>query len=206
MGIEMNFAIEYKKEHYSTLVVTPRKKVLKNSLLFVHSGLVLFKLKKFEYAIEKGQAFWVPADCLTSITTFPNSQVSKVDVSVRLKDAFPKQAGYVTLDAVTDAIIHKLATGAASEKQTDNMLQVVRDELVQLTPQLVLSPLGEKFSQWAAESNSGLSQEQHLSMLVREARKQVLSGIKRETVIETLFSGSMEQFEQITSVILGKSL
>ncbi|WP_375749775.1 AraC family transcriptional regulator [Vibrio sp. HN007] len=202
----MNHAIEHKYEHNSTLVVTPRKKVLKNSLLYVHNGLVLFKLKKFEYAIEKGQSFWIPADCLTSLTIFPNSEISKVDVSVRLKDAFPVQAGYVHPGAVSSAILTKLATQKVSEQHSENLLRVIRDELTELTPELNLSPLSQKFTQWSPDSKNSLSQELQLSMKVREARKLILSGTKKEQVIEKLFAGASDQFEQITTLILGESL
>ncbi|MDG3085238.1 hypothetical protein P7F88_03620 [Vibrio hannami] len=132
----MNYAIEYTKEQSTNLVVTPRKKVLKNCLLHVHEGLVLFKLKKFEYAIEKGQSFWIPADCLTSLTIFPNSVLSKIELSVRLTDAFSSQAGYVSLGNVSGAILNKLAAKTASPEHTANLLQVVRDEIVELNPGL----------------------------------------------------------------------
>ncbi|MDG3085237.1 hypothetical protein P7F88_03615 [Vibrio hannami] len=45
-----------------------------------------------------------------------------------------------------------------------------------------------------------------MSMKVREARKLILSGTKREQVIRDYFAGSDEQFEQITKLILGNSL
>ena len=44
----MNFAIEYTSAYYSHLEITPRKKVVKHSLVSVESGLVLIKIGKQE--------------------------------------------------------------------------------------------------------------------------------------------------------------
>ncbi|WED24330.1 AraC family transcriptional regulator [Vibrio sp. JC009] len=202
----MNYAIEYRNEQHRTLNVTPRKRVMKNSLLLVHEGLVLFKLKKFEYAVEKNQAFWLPFDCLTSMTAFPGSAVSVVDFSVRLKDDFPKHAGFVELPDVTGAVLKKLAKAEYCQEHTSSLLSVVKHEATELKPVLELSALSKQFNDWSFDKPAQLEQEIHIAMKIREARKQILSGTKRNVVIKNLFDDHTEEFEQLTKLVLGKSL
>lgn len=66
----MNYAIQSETRHYPYLEVSARKRALKHSLIRVEQGLLLFRLGKHEYAVEKGQTLWIPFDCLCGLTFF----------------------------------------------------------------------------------------------------------------------------------------
>lgn len=208
----MNFAIEYTSAYFSHLVITPRKKVLKHSLVSVQSGLVLIKLGKQEYAVEPGQSVWVPYDCLTSLTYFPNTQVNRVDFSVRLTDSFPRQAGYVTQTNLSSALLEKLEVTKSRSLKTNNteqafkdMLSVLKQEVLSFKPLLYESALSQRFNQWNVD-DSNLPQEHTLVMVMREAKKRMQSGQKRTLVIDDLFSGKEEEFEQLCMLVFGEDL
>ncbi|WP_299689744.1 AraC family transcriptional regulator [uncultured Vibrio sp.] len=208
----MNFAIEYTSAYFSHLVITPRKKVLKHSLVSVQSGLVLIKLGKQEYAVEPGQSIWVPYDCLTSLTYFPNTQINRVDFSVRLTDAFPRQAGYITQTNLSLALLEKLeqtqahtASANNTEQASKDMLAVLKQEVLTFKPLLCESALSLRFNQWNI-NDSNLPQEHTLVMVMREAKKRMQSGQKRALVIDELFSGKEEEFAQLCMLVFGHEL
>ncbi|NOH99503.1 AraC family transcriptional regulator [Vibrio kanaloae] len=208
----MNFAIEYTSAYFSHLVITPRKKVLKHSLVSVQSGLVLIKLGKQEYAVEPGQSIWIPYDCLTSLTYFPNTQINRVDFSIRLTDSFPRQAGYITQTNLSLALLEKLdltKSHASSANNTDqackDMLSVLKQEVLSFKPLLYESALSLRFNQWSID-DSNLPQEHTLVMVMREAKKRMQSGQKRSLVIDDLFSGKEEEFEQLCMLVFGEYL
>ncbi|MEZ9442212.1 AraC family transcriptional regulator [Vibrio sp. 10N.222.54.F12] len=208
----MNFAIEYTSAYFSHLVITPRKKVLKHSLVSVQSGLGLIKLGKQEYAVEPGQSVWVPYDCLTSLTYFPNTQINRVDFSVRLTDSFPRQAGYVTQTNLSSALLEKLEVTKSRSVKTNNteqafkdMLTVLKQEVLAFKPLLCESALSQRFNQWNVD-DSNLPQEHTLVMVMREAKKRMQSGQKRTLVIDDLFSGKEEEFEQLCMLVFGEDL
>ncbi|MFL9801804.1 AraC family transcriptional regulator [Vibrio cyclitrophicus] len=209
----MNFAIEYTSAYFSHLVITPRKKVLKHSLVSVQSGLVLIKLGKQEYAVEPGQSIWIPYDCLTSLTYFPNTQINRVDFSVRLTDSFPRQAGYITQTNLSSALLEKLEITKARASNANNteqafkdMLSVLKQEVLAFKPLLCESALSQRFNQWNID-DSNLPQEHTLVMVMREAKKRMQSGQKRALVIDDLFSGKEEEeFEQLCMLVFGEEL
>ncbi|TKF04559.1 AraC family transcriptional regulator [Vibrio kanaloae] len=208
----MNFAIEYTSAYFSHLVITPRKKVLKHSLVSVQSGLVLIKLGKQEYTVEPGQSIWIPYDCLTSLTYFPNTQINRVDFSIRLTDSFPRQAGYITQTNLSLALLEKLdltKSHASSANNTDqackDMLSVLKQEVLSFKPLLYESALSLRFNQWSID-DSNLPQEHTLVMVMREAKKRMQSGQKRSLVIDDLFSGKEEEFEQLCMLVFGEYL
>ncbi|WP_046223147.1 hypothetical protein [Vibrio sp. ECSMB14106] len=208
----MNFAIEYTSAYFSHLVITPRKKVLKHSLVSVQSGLVLIKLGKQEYAVEPGQSIWIPYDCLTSLTYFPNTQINRVDFSIRLTDSFPRQAGYITQTNLSLALLEKLEltkSHSSSANNTDqackDMLSVLKQEVLSFKPLLYESALSLRFNQWSID-DSNLPQEHTLVMVMREAKKRMQSGQKRSLVIDDLFSGKEEEFEQLCMLVFGEYL
>jgi hypothetical protein len=202
----MNYSLQFIHTHYSNLVVTPRKRAIKHCLLRVNSGLVLIRLKQAEYALQKGDAFWVPFDCLTAYTLFPGSEVAGVEFSTRLNDPFPSQAGYVELPAVSTAILDKLSSNECSEAHQHSMLQVIRQEVCELKCELRLSKLSEHFSNWSPTKPSGLDADIQLALKIREARKLLLSGTKRSKVVERLFSGCEEEFDRLSELLLGQKI
>ncbi|NOH95768.1 AraC family transcriptional regulator [Vibrio sp. 99-70-13A1] len=201
----MNFAIEHISAHFSHLVITPRKKVLKHSLVSVHSGLVLVKLGKQEYAVEKNQSIWIPFDCLTSLTYFPNTKIEQVDFSVRLSDAFPQQAGYVEHSALSKAVLNKLSASKITEEYQKDLLSVFKQEVIDFKPKLASSSLTEQVNMWSTEEPT-LNQEQTLVMMMREAKKRMQSGQKKPKVIDDLFAGKSEEFELLSALVFGHEL
>ena len=208
----MNYALKHQLKHYTYLYSTPRKKVLKHSLITIHQGLAFIKLGKNEYAVEKGESFWIPFDCLTSVTYMPETRVSVMEFSIRLKDNFPTQSGYVELPKITHAIIEKLATSNVSTLQEKALLEVIRFEMTEIIPKLWLTKLSERISTWkpdqalALQKEHDLPKELQLALNIREAKKRILSGNKREKVIDSLFNGSATDFEQASQIVLGTSL
>lgn len=202
----MNYSLQFNHSQYANLVITPRKRSLKHRLLRVNSGLVLIRIKQSEYALEKGDTFWIPFDCLTAYTLFPGSDLVSVDFSARLSDPFPAQAGYVELAPVSRAILDKLSEVACAEAHQNSMLQVVRQEVCELNSELRLTELSAQFSNWSPTAPSGLDADIQLALKMREARKLLLSGTKRPDVVDRLFSGSEEEFDRLSELLLGQKL
>ncbi|OLQ93438.1 AraC family transcriptional regulator [Vibrio panuliri] len=201
----MHYAISLKTTEFGFLSITPRKKLLKHCLLRVEDGLALVRLGKHEYAIEPGQAMWLPFDCLTSTTYFPNTTISMVEVSSRVQQSLPKQAGFVDFNELTTAVINRLvATDAQAHETKLELYRVLQAELASLHPKLRPSTLGNAVSQWSPEKDSELSKEIQLVLLVREARRQILSGSKPQAVVEQLFAGDQASFTLMVESICGE--
>ncbi|MGL6258750.1 AraC family transcriptional regulator [Vibrio sp. WXL210] len=199
----MNFAIEHKRLNSPFLQVTGRRNSLKHKLIYVESGLMLVRLGKLEYAIEPGQLFWLPFDCLCATTQLPNSVVHEVSISVRIKAKFAKQAGYVADTPLLLSLIEKLSLPSINQDYTEALLKVVKYECITLKPQLTLSPLSERISQWAPHKPLG-EKEIHLGLLVREARKMKLSGRKDDDIATKLFAGRVEQFHALYHALVAQ--
>ncbi|PMH43185.1 AraC family transcriptional regulator [Vibrio sp. 10N.286.49.B3] len=200
----MNYAIEYQNINFPFIAITPRKKVLKHSLISVQQGLILARLGKKEYTIEPGQSLWIPFDCLVSMTYFPNTQVHQVEFSARISDPLPLKAGHVTLSVLTQAIINKLSLQVTDETHLKDLLAVLKVEMTALKPQLKESHLGQQLNAWYPECEHNLDQSQHLVMMLREAKKRLLSGSKKQLVIDELFSGRNEEFDQLCLLAFGE--
>ncbi|CAM4198026.1 AraC family transcriptional regulator [Vibrio agarivorans] len=197
----MNFAIEHTHATSPYLQVTGRKHSLKHRLIIVESGLALVRLGKHEYAVEQGQAFWLPFDCLVSTTYLPNSSVKEISLSARLKGAFSKQAGYVELSPLLMATLEKLSSSSLSDEYQQALNQVVKLECCALMTALHLSPLSESISQWKPAVAS-VPKEVHIGLLVREARKMKLSGKKDELIASALFDGQLGQYQALYQALI----
>lgn len=201
----MHYAISHQSLRQDFLYCTPRRKLLKHTLIFVRTGLVLAKLGKQEYAIEKGEAFWLPFDALCSITYFPTSSIQLVEVSSRVRSRMPKQGGYVELEELTIAILNKLNQSHVDNEARQALLTVLRNELASAKTKLYESALTQHINHWHWNSeHSELTSEQQLVLKVREANKMMLSGQKREQIINKLFSGDSAAFTQLETLLLGK--
>ncbi len=51
-----------------------------------------------------------------------------------------------------------------------------------------------------------LSKEMMLVLSLREAKKKMQSGIKRDAVIDEFFAGREEEFEQLAMLVMGEHL
>ncbi|MCG3735701.1 AraC family transcriptional regulator [Vibrio cincinnatiensis] len=202
----MNYAIQSETCTFPYLQVTARKRAIKHSLIQVDQGLVLFKLGKQEYAIETSQALWIPLDCLSALTFFPNTQITKVDFSVRLRDTFPRQAGVIKHSELSSAIINRLRESVASDAVYPHLQQVLKYEVQNFEPKLKMTALSQALNVWHPMQPGHVSKERHVVLLVREAMKRRLSGGKEQGIIDELFSGQCEQYHQLCQLVLGKPL
>ncbi len=202
----MNYAIQSDTFLFPYLEVTPRKRATKHSLVKVERGLALFKLGKQEYAIEADQAIWIPIECLSSLSFFPNTEITRVDFSVRLRDKFPHQSGFVTLSNLSLALLTRLKQSQQDDEVYPHLLQVLKDEVKNFEPKLIESVLTQKLANWLPNQSQTVVKEHHLVLLVREAMKRRLSGTKTEKIVEELFSSDEQQFEQMCQLILGRTL
>lgn len=202
----MNYAIEFHDANYPFLNVAARKKALKHSLLSVVEGLAIIKLGKQEYAIEPGQYFWIPQGCLNSLTFLPSTRVHRCDFSVRLSDSFSQQAGFIKPSALLKALLDKLpSTETRSDIQLD-LLAVVQHEVLAISPALSSSALSKAINLWQPESEISISRELCLVLTLREARKMKLSGKKDADIVEHLFAGNSEEYEQLCFLVFGEAL
>ncbi|CAE6945153.1 AraC family transcriptional regulator [Vibrio sp. B1FLJ16] len=202
----MNYAIEFHDANYPFLDVTARKKALKHSLISVVEGLVIIKLGKHEYAIEPGQYFWIPQGCLSSLTFLPNSRVHRCDFSVRLSDEFPQQAGFIKPSMLLRALVEKLPTAESRSDIQLDLLVVVKHEVVTLSPALASSALSKSINQWKPGCEARISRELCLVLTLREARKMKLSGKKEAVIVDELFAGNNEEYEQLCFLVFGETL
>ncbi len=200
----MKYAIEYSSTQYPFLTVTPRKKTIRNTLYRVNEGRVLVKLGKKEFLFSRGDTFWIPFDCLVSLTILPNTRLSRVDLSIRLADKFPHQAGFVTLPPVSDAILGQLETRDNIQAQhLADLLQVMRHEVSKLHPKLNESSLDKAVSSWSALTPSTLDPELQVVLRLREAKKKHQSGWSTEKIVNSLFAGNKEQYMNLHQTIFG---
>jgi len=202
----MNYAIEFHDAKYPFLDIAARKKALKHTLLSVVEGLAIIKLGRKEYAIEPGQYFWIPQGCLSSLTFLPNSRAYRCDFSVRLNDDFSQQAGFVKPSLLLKALVEKLAITAERSELHIDLLTVVRHEVLTLSPKLTHSTLTKAINQWVPGCDMHISKELCLVLTLREARKMKLSGKKEMQIVDTLFAGNMEEYEQLCFLVFGTVL
>ncbi|MGP8306024.1 AraC family transcriptional regulator [Vibrio sp. YIC-376] len=202
----MNYAIEFHDANYPFLNVAARKKALKHSLLSVVEGLAIIKLGKQEYAIEPGQYFWIPQGCLSSLTFLPNTRVHRCDFSVRLSDNFSHQAGFVKPSALLNALMYKLPSAETRSDIQLDLLAVVKHEVLTVRPTLSSSALSKAINLWKPECEVSISRELCLVLTLREARKMKLSGKKDTDIVEELFAGNSEEYEQLCFLVFGDAL
>lgn len=200
----MHYAISHQTSDIQFLSVTPRKKLMKHTLLSVDNGLVLVRLGKNEYAIKPGQAMWLPFDCLTSICCLPQTRMHTVELSCRVSSPLPKQAGYIELNELSAALLNRMATLADDHQAKINLLTVLREDLHHYAPTLELDSFSDQISRWQPNVSSPLDQNIQVALRVREARKRLLSGQGKAKVINELFSGSEEAYHAICQTVLGE--
>lgn len=201
----MHYSISLQTTEFDFLSITPRKKLLKHSLLRVEDGLALVRLGKNEFVVEPGKVLWLPFDCLTSITYFPQTKASIVEVSSRVAMPMPKQAGFVKLNELASALLNRLITLNAPHEAKLDLYRVLLAELTTLQPSLKHSKLGNAIAEWKPNQKSELPKELQLALTVREARRRLLSGGKQQTVVDELFGGDDASFALMLESICGQS-
>ena len=61
-------------------------------------------------------------------------------------------------------------------------------------------------NQWTPGCDMDISKELCLVLTLREARKMKLSGKKKEQIVDTLFAGNTEEYEQLCFLVFGEAL
>lgn len=202
----MNYAINIEYRECEQMIVTPRKRSLKHSVLYIESGLVLLKLGKQEYALERGQVWWVPADCLASSTFLPNSKSLQLTFSQRLALSFPTQPGLVDVSMLTRSALETLLSVQRDHPLFSPLTEILKFDAIQWQPKIIESPLSQAISTWqpqpASQSNPLINAELQFALRLREARKCELSGQKETQIAELLFDGNLIQYQQIKTLFL----
>ncbi|MDW6094369.1 hypothetical protein [Vibrio rhizosphaerae] len=202
----MHYAIQVDSATTDYLQLTARKKSLKHVLLLVEQGTVLLKLGKHEYAATAQQALWIPFQCLHALTIFPQTRLTRIEFSARLRHDFPAQAGFVTLSPLCRAVLNRLSDTTPQMPVHAHLLGVLTDEVCQFAPELHDNPLTHLLKQWQVQCPQpveGLSPEVHLILLLREAQKKMQSGVAAAHIAEQLFDGQLAQLHQLRQSLLG---
>lgn len=173
--------------------------------MLVHEGIVLIKIGKHEYALQANQSFWLPIDCLSSVTYFPGALTSEIHFSIRLPAIYSTQAGYVNHTSLTEAAIEKLRCSSVNTELQSYLLNVLKYECADLLPELSLNQFSQSFNRWRIGNKTEISNEINMALTIREARKRLLSGTPVSLVIDELFSGSQSIFEQIWLAMFGRA-
>jgi hypothetical protein len=202
----MHYAIQIESIYTDYLVSTARKKSFKANFLLVEQGMILFRVGRYEYAVEPQQSIWIPLHCLHSLTLLPGTQLTRIDFSARLNAPFPTQAGYVQPGPLALQILKRLKICSRQETVFPHLTAVFQDEALSFRPQLCKSRLTHLLCRWQPDRPvEDLAPEIHLALLLRTARKQELSGIKPEVVAKRWFNDDMKQYRQLRRNILGIS-
>ncbi|WP_417878924.1 hypothetical protein [Vibrio sp.] len=201
----MNYLIAHQIYQYPFLHITARKKTIKHKLISVLSGLVSVRLGKTEYVMNAGDTFWLPFDCLNSLTYFPNCSLIEIEVSVRSTKNYPHQAGLVQRSALLNVLLDTLSQSPfdPSQNEQKKWLEIVDFELEKLSPQLDDSVLTlENATKIPSIDHASLQ----MALKVRQAFKLRASGIKTERIIDEVFSANTQQAEQLCLTIANTSL
>ncbi|CAM4133425.1 MULTISPECIES: hypothetical protein [Vibrio] len=199
----MHYAIQFEDKQFDYLSLTSRKPTLKHQLIYVVEGLVSVRLGKLEYAIDKGNFFWLPANCLSALSYFPNTRCKVVEASQRLTKPFPNKAGYVKASELVVALFDRLANVPDPSEHQQVLLSAMQYELLELNPNLQTTSLSHKLNQWDSSSKD-LSIEYQMVMRVKEAEKLRLSGTKEADIAQRLFAGSEQSYQAARLAVLGE--
>ncbi|MCG7496458.1 AraC family transcriptional regulator [Vibrio sp. Of7-15] len=213
----MKQSIEFSCISHPFLTMSPRRNANQYSLLLVQQGMALVRMGKHEHIILPNSAFWTPFDCLSSVTLLPNTKTVTVNFSIRLQEPLSEQGGFVELSPLALALIEKLKSTYNDENrisQQNNLLQVLKDEVLEMQPKLATTPQAEILTQWVKAINTKQREpelkitgqstaELKMALRVREAVKLRKSGRKEEFIIEQLFNGNKTAYLQSCFAVLG---
>ncbi|PMG81788.1 hypothetical protein BCU83_08550 [Vibrio breoganii] len=202
---DMHYAIQFEDKQFEYLSLTSRKPTLKHQLIHVIEGLVSVRLGKIEYAIAAGDTFWLPANCLSALSYFPNSRCKVVEASQRLSKPFPHQAGYVKPNTLVLSLLEKLSEVSSLSEHQQVLLTALQYELLEMHPNLQTTALSHKLSQWDS-AGKDLSAEYQMVMRIKEAEKLRLSGKKDAAIAEALFAGNEQGYKMARIAVLGDTL
>jgi hypothetical protein len=202
----MHYAIQVESVDTDYLQSTARKRSFKHFFLVVEQGMVLLKLGKSEYAVKPGQAIWIPFQCLHALTMFPQTQLTRIEFSARLTHTFPKQAGYIELGTLCQALLDRVKTCDRQSTVYPHLLGVLTDEVLHFQPTLTENHFSQLLQKWQAQCPTpieGISPEMHLALLLREAEKKSQSGARAEQIASQYFDGNLAHYLQLRQNLLG---
>jgi len=199
----MHYSIQAQKKYSQKLLVTGRKRTIKQTLIHVTSGLILCHLGKIEYAIESNQAFWLPFDCLCRWTILPDTHYYSVDVSIRAAHKQPTESGYITPDDWLILLTQKMAQTSPSHHSYIHLSHLLLDVLSALSPKRCLSPLTKNMSSWSPKTTS-LPHHLNNALLAREISKMRQSGKNDSMIADSLFSGNIALYKEIDKTYLSQ--
>ncbi|MDC0611435.1 hypothetical protein OAP63_11905 [Vibrio sp.] len=197
----MHYLIEVNQQKPGKLIVTGRKPSLKHSLILVQSGVVLCRLGKLEYAIQAGEAFWLPFDCLTSWTIFPNTDFIDITVSARTRTRLPNESGYVSRSEWLNQLIQKMVKTDRASNVYPSLSNVLLNSLSEIAPSLYQSAATKLISTWNPD-NPIENKEINDILLAREIFKLKQSGKKPQMIADQLLNGSLTTLEKISKQYL----
>jgi hypothetical protein len=201
----MHYAIQFEEKHSDYLLTTTRKPTLKHQLIHVVEGLVSIRLGKQEYAVAKEDTFWVPANCLSSISYFPHTQCQVIEVSQRLTQPFTHQAGYIKPNTLMQALLEKLALVSSLSEHQQILLTALQYELLEIKPNLQVTSLSQQLNDWDSQQHKQkLPAEYQMVMRIKQAEKLRLSGKKDQQIAEALFGGNTQSYLLAKQAIMGE--
>ncbi len=207
----MHYTIEFRSLSRQFLHISARKPTLKHQLLNVEHGCILIKLGKNEYCLNDQQMFWIPANCLVSVTVLPNTQWHSIEVSQRSNQPFSKQSGYVKDSSgnlnLLSSLVSKLSKASLSDNIKRDYLKVLQHELLTLQPQLnsVVKILNDTvYAQFQQSCNQvdGLK----VALTVRDCYKQMQSGAHLTKLCDQWYQGDRLKMQQDWLTMLGQPL
>lgn len=200
----MHYAIQFEQKHSDFLSMTARKPTLKHQLISVEDGLISIRLGKQEYAVAQGDTFWLPANCLSSISYFPHTTCRIVEASQRLTQPFPHQAGYIKPNSLMQALLERLTSVSGLSEHQQVLLTALQYELLQIKPNLQTTSLSQQLNDWNSPKQQKLPAEYQMVMRIKQAEKLRLSGKKDEQIAEALFGGSTQSYLVAKQAIMGE--
>ncbi|MDA9556517.1 hypothetical protein N9R79_03305 [Vibrio sp.] len=188
--------------HYMQL--TPRKNAIKHRLLYVQSGVILAKLGKKEFAVEADQMLWLPFDCLYGLTILPNTQFIDFQVSSRVQHALAHQAGYITPSPLLLELFKATSDENTTSEKQDLINRLILLECSQSEPVLYDTSTSNIINQQLANLETTLtSSELRAALVMRQAHKEMQSGIKEDTVVQRYYQGDHHSFQHMKNALLG---
>ncbi|MEI8631242.1 AraC family transcriptional regulator [Vibrio sp. PP-XX7] len=123
-------------------------------------------------------------------TFLPGTHTLHIDFSVRLTGHFPMHAGYVTLSDLCLPLLKRLKTCSRENTLFPHLAGIMKAEALAFHPALPDPQSTDQILHWhpgQSAPSTGMSQEMHAALLVREAEKRAQSGVKPEMIAKQLF-------------------
>ena len=192
-----------------SLRVSSRKRYSSTFFFMVKTGGILIHVGKKEYLVSCGQQFWIPSDCLHSVTILPNTHFYQIRVSIRATENLPQQVGYTVENSLVNSLCDTLKKTEEETLAYRHLLLVLNDQLKLLSPTLV-NPLmingikNNESTDIAALVNISTT-ELKACLLMREAVRLSRSGKKIDQIANQL-NMPIETLQELSKSLLSESL